>query len=263
MLRYLGVAMAYHRPSGIPIPGLLWCASYHPSHSFCGAAHFCGLALLAFVFSVSATITLVDFVSPGASMLSGEAIVRWVSLSVGLNVIVTSMICFRILRMRTIVREVLSPEMSRMYTSIVAMLIESAAPFSILGIGIVVTAVLRVPPVLAFAHVWAMFCVESHSFRASLLGYQRWILLNCVPLPIVSLSTNDHPPGRHGPCVAQGDRDRDQYGTRVRRTRHVPRAKSGGIGDRFQSRRRRIWSRNACEQVGDFRQNAHKCHTLA
>jgi hypothetical protein len=178
MLRYLGVAMAYHRYSGIDIPGLLWCASSHPSHSFDGAAHFCGLTLLALFFSVSATITLVDYAIPGTSMLSGEPVhlaMLWTSLSVGLNVIVTSMICFRVLRMRTIVREVLSPDMSRMYTSIVAMLIESAAPFSILGIGLVVTAALKVPLFVAFAYVWSMFCVESRSSPAPFLGCRRRI----------------------------------------------------------------------------------------
>jgi hypothetical protein len=190
MLRYLGVAMAYHRPSGIDIPGLLWCASYHPRHSFGGAAHFCGLTLLALFFSVSATITLVDYAIPGTSMLSGELIhvgVLWISLSVGLNVIVTSMICFRVLRMRTIVREVLSPDMSRMYTSIVAMLIESAAPFSILGIGLVVTAALKVPLFVAFAYVWSMFCVESRSSRAPLLRMSKADLTELCP-PSHSLS---------------------------------------------------------------------------
>ena len=63
--------------------------------------------------------------------------------------------------MRALTREVLSPEMSRMYTSIAAMLIESAAPFSVLGIGLVVTAAQKGPLVFAFGYVWTTFCVES------------------------------------------------------------------------------------------------------
>jgi hypothetical protein len=117
-------------------------------------------------FSVLSIITLVEYAMPGTSLLAGKPIhlvVPWVSLSVGLNVIVTSMICFRLLRMRTLVREVLSPEMSDTYTSIAAMLVESAAPFSILGIGLVLTAALRVLLVPAFGNVWTMFCVESRS----------------------------------------------------------------------------------------------------
>jgi hypothetical protein len=174
--------MVFHRPSGIDIPGLLWCASYCPSHSWWRDSVLWLRALLTF-FSVLSIITLVEYAIPGTSMFSGESIrltVPWVSLSVGLNIVVTSMICFRVLRMRTIVREVLSPEMSRMYTSIVAILIESAAPFSILGIGLIVTAALELPLFLAFTYVWTMFCVESHS-HAYFSVRKRQILLNASP----------------------------------------------------------------------------------
>jgi len=47
---------------------------------------------------------------------------------------------------------------SKMYTGIAAMLIESAAPFSILGIGLVVTAAQKGPLVFAFGYVWTTFC---------------------------------------------------------------------------------------------------------
>ena len=77
-----------------------------------------------------------------------------------LNVIVTSMICFRLLRMRALAREVLTPETSKMYTSIAAMLIESAAPFTILGIVVVVIGAQEKPLTWGFAYIWAMFCVE-------------------------------------------------------------------------------------------------------
>ena len=65
--------------------------------------------------------------------------VPWVALSLGLNIIVTSMICLWLLWMRALIWEVLSPEMSRMYTSVITILIESAAPLSILRIGLVIT----------------------------------------------------------------------------------------------------------------------------
>ena len=89
-------------------------------------------------------------------------LVLWVSLSVGLNVILTSMICFRLLRMRALTREV-RPEMCGMYTSIATMLIESAAPFTIIGIGLVVVAAGNGPLVDAFCYIWSVFCVESKS----------------------------------------------------------------------------------------------------
>jgi len=97
----------------------------------------------------------------------------WASLSVTLNVIVTSMICFRILRVRALTRQVLPPEMSNMYTSIVTILIESAAPLSILGIGFVITTARNTPLLYAFGFVWSMFCVESESTRSPSVGISK------------------------------------------------------------------------------------------
>ena len=106
----------------------------------------------------------------------------WVLLSVTLNIVVTSMICFRILRVRALTRRVLSPEMSNMYTSIVTMLIESAAPLSIIGIGFAITAARNSPLLYAFGFVWSMFCVESEShFEGG--------SLTCVSLFCQSLSS--------------------------------------------------------------------------
>jgi hypothetical protein len=117
-------------------------------------------------FTVTAIITTAEVALQVPYLLSLHHIVAhlvelWVSLSVSLNVIVTSIICFRLLRMRALTREVLSPEISSMYTSTATMLIESAAPFSILGIGLVITGVQHEPLFYAFLSIWSMFCVES------------------------------------------------------------------------------------------------------
>ena len=94
-------------------------------------------------------------------------LVLWVSLSVALNIIITSMICFRVLRMRALTRKACPlAEPSRMYTSIATVLIESAAPFTIIGIGLVVVAAGNGPLVDAFCYVWSVFCVESKSSHA-------------------------------------------------------------------------------------------------
>ncbi len=128
-----------------------------------GVADRCAVGLL-FFLAVLAIIAVVESALPNSSLLNGRPVrlaVPWVSLSVGLNIIVTSMICFRLLRMRALTREVLTPEISKVYTSVAAMLIESAAPFSIIGIGVVVTAAQKGPLIFAFAYIWGMFCVGS------------------------------------------------------------------------------------------------------
>jgi hypothetical protein len=63
--------------------------------------------------------------------------------------------------MRALMREALSLNMSNMYTNIAAMLVESAAVFSILGIVLIVMAVRNDPLTFTFAHIWSMFSVES------------------------------------------------------------------------------------------------------
>ena len=115
-----------------------------------------------FFLAVLVIMSVVNWALPHVSILNGtlRGGVPWVSLSVSLNITVTSMICFRLLRMRALLRRELGPEMSRMYTNIAAMVVESSAPFSILGIGVLVTAAHNGPLSYAFGYVWTMFYVE-------------------------------------------------------------------------------------------------------
>ena len=160
MLHNLGLAMAYHLSSGPNMPGFLWCAELDLCRSFGGVTDLFFLVFC--LFAVLAIMTTVETALPNSSFVgSTHLIMPWVSLSVGLNIIVTSMICFRLLRMRALIKDALSPEMTRVYTSIAAILIESAAPFTIIGIGVVVTQARKSTVAFAFSYVWGAFCVES------------------------------------------------------------------------------------------------------
>jgi hypothetical protein len=67
---------------------------------------------------------------PNSLLLNGQPAnfgVLWVSLSVGLIVLSTTLICVCLLRMRSTKRSVLSPELYKAYISIAAVLIGSAA----------------------------------------------------------------------------------------------------------------------------------------
>jgi hypothetical protein len=100
-------------------------------------------------------------------------------------------IWFRLLRMRALTREALTPEMSSIYTRIATILIESAAPFSILGICLIITCVLNEPFDAAFSLVWGIFCVEF-SLSGPLPSFLSLIRTNvksdCGPLLCQSLS---------------------------------------------------------------------------
>ncbi|KAI0262321.1 hypothetical protein BC834DRAFT_393969 [Gloeopeniophorella convolvens] len=121
--------------------------------------------------SVLVIITVVSSAAPHAFLLHGRPAsfgVPWVSLSVALNILVTALIVARLLYMRALTRELLSPELARTYTSVAALLIESAAPFSLLGIGLVVTEAQGTDVSIAFSYVWGMFCVRPRLFLFSL-----------------------------------------------------------------------------------------------
>ncbi len=197
--------MVCPRASDTDIPGFFRYAGRNLCRSFGAAAHCCAF-WLSFGFLALVIMMVVERIIQHHAhifFLHGKPvnpIVPWVSLSVTLNVIITSMICFRLLRVRARTREV-CPALANTYTSTATMLIESAAPFTILGIGLVIAAAQNGPLVDAFCYVWSVFCVESESFHAPF----RQITKLCLPFPLVSLPANDHPPGRHGSWVAQRD----------------------------------------------------------
>ena|SRR6266850_40019 len=157
MLHHLGLPMVRYRASGTDVSGFLWCG-YNPMRSGGLPAH---CRAIYFFFAAFAILVVVIWALPNFPIPLSLAIgVPWISLSVSLNIIVTSMICFRLLRMRALLRQVHGPETSsRMYTNLAAMLVESAAPFSILGIGLLVTLVQDGPLLYAFGYVWKVFCV--------------------------------------------------------------------------------------------------------
>jgi len=85
-------------------------------------------------------VALVQSAAPGSSIFAQQSVnfvIPWVSLTTGLNVILTGLITLRLLSARHyLIKADLTEarELSKVYTSVVAILVESALPFSILGI---------------------------------------------------------------------------------------------------------------------------------
>ncbi|KAI0043707.1 hypothetical protein FA95DRAFT_1475919, partial [Auriscalpium vulgare] len=114
--------------------------------------------------SVMVILTVVQSALPNAFLFDGHTAqlgVPWVSLSVSVNIVVTTLICGRLLYMRRAMHAARAPELAEMYTSIIAILIESAMPFSVIGIGLIVTYAKNDEFDIAFAFVWGMFCSLS------------------------------------------------------------------------------------------------------
>ncbi|KAF9479329.1 hypothetical protein BDN70DRAFT_906328 [Pholiota conissans] len=114
-----------------------------------------------------AMITLVQSAVPGSNFFRGKTVnfgVPWAALSVSLNIIVTAMIIVRLLQARQQLKRSLPPEALQMYTGVSAILIESALPFSILGIAFAITYGKNLDEGPAFLFIWATFCALSPQF---------------------------------------------------------------------------------------------------
>jgi len=121
-------------------------------------------ALLYVASFVMAIITTIESALPGASIFQGlptNFSISWLALTVSFNLIVTLTIIGRLLVTYLTVRGSLGPALSRTYIDVSAVLVESALPFSVLGIGFLVCQVLNSDVVFAFAFVWGTFLAVS------------------------------------------------------------------------------------------------------
>ena len=149
--------MALSHFSSPCIPGFFQYADFNPRRSFgrCGPLR----RLWVSVLPALAIVIAVENALPHAPWLNvkpTQLAVPWVSPVVGLNTI-----CLRLLRMRSVAREALFPEMSGVFTSTTAILIESPEPFSITGIGLLVTVSQNGPLTFAFVYTSARYHVTS------------------------------------------------------------------------------------------------------
>jgi hypothetical protein len=88
--------------------------------------------------------------------------ISWVALTVSFNIIVTALIIFRLLSFYRRVQSVLTDEQRSTYTGTMAILVESALPFTVLGIVYLATYIQGVPSATALGMVWGTFVVCSH-----------------------------------------------------------------------------------------------------
>ncbi len=113
---------------------------------------------------VLAVLELVSSFSPGGFFFNGSAVnfgTPYYSLTIGLNVIVTALICYRLLSLSKLVKHTMGPENAKLYTSVASILIESAAPYSITGIIFLVPYARGDLVSVALGQVWAK-CTVRH-----------------------------------------------------------------------------------------------------
>ncbi|KAJ7462821.1 hypothetical protein B0H11DRAFT_1735164 [Mycena galericulata] len=121
---------------------------------------------IAIYFGAMAMAILLIYESaiPGASFFSGDSVsfgVPYFWLTISLNIITTSLICGRLLCVRNRVRAILGEQHCHTYTGVVAVLLESALPFTVLGIIYVISYARNSPYSFALLQIWADFCAIS------------------------------------------------------------------------------------------------------
>ncbi|CAA7269971.1 unnamed protein product [Cyclocybe aegerita] len=124
--------------------------------------------ILLYLASIAmALVTLVQSALPGSQFFRGLAVnfgVPWTSLSVSLNVFVTALIITRLMVLRQNCKGLLPRDTLNMYTGVSALLIESALPFSVLGIVFAITYGKNLSVGPAFAFLWGTFSAISPQF---------------------------------------------------------------------------------------------------
>ncbi|KAJ8091398.1 hypothetical protein PM082_015116 [Marasmius tenuissimus] len=114
-------------------------------------------------FSMS-LLLIYESARPGANFFKGHAVafgVPYMALTISLNIIVTLLICSRLIAVNNRLQNTLGPHHARMYTGVNAIMVESAAPFTILGIIYLITYARHSPTSIAFVQVWGDFCALS------------------------------------------------------------------------------------------------------
>jgi len=109
----------------------------------------------AFAFAI---IELVIAFKPNGNFFSHSTInwgVPYYSITIGLNIVITLLIVSRLLKLGKAVSRALGRDSAKMYTSVASMLIESAAPYSLVGIMFLVPFARNSMTAISFGQVWA------------------------------------------------------------------------------------------------------------
>ncbi|KAJ7080456.1 hypothetical protein C8R44DRAFT_722746 [Mycena epipterygia] len=130
---------------------------------FWGSTSMWAVLFPALLFLASTSMGIVMTIQsgiPGGDLFHGTAVnfvIPWLVLTITFNVLITSMIAIRLFAVRRRISSVLGKERAGVYTGVIAILVESALPFTLLGIGYLVTFIRNDPEELAFADIWGCF----------------------------------------------------------------------------------------------------------
>ncbi|TFK32146.1 hypothetical protein BDQ12DRAFT_775032 [Crucibulum laeve] len=162
-LIFLGDALLIHRLF------LIWGSSYL----------VIVVPMLAYLTAFSlAIIVLVVVGKPGGNFFGGKAInfgTPYYAITISMNILITLLICLRLRYQSKSVRRALGKDDAKIYTSVSTMLIESAAPYTLVGIMFLIPYARGSQIAISFGQVWAkLTCLSPQLIVLRVVTGKAW-----------------------------------------------------------------------------------------
>ncbi|KAG1744677.1 uncharacterized protein EDB91DRAFT_1220872 [Suillus paluster] len=158
----------------------VWCGSYRV------IIVPCCLWTASLVFGI---LVLITSGSPNGDFYEGLAArvgLVYFSLTIGLNVATTCLICGRIMFHAMRMRDHLGPEVSKTYFTAVAMVVESALPYTLFGIAFLVSFGLDSDTSILFLTFYGMFtCISPQMLILRVVRRRAWCIETVQPTTLV------------------------------------------------------------------------------
>jgi hypothetical protein len=115
---------------------------------------------------------------PGGDFFNGKTLnfgTPYYAMTIGMNILITSLICGRLFYYSRRIRRLLGTDTADTYTGIAAILIESAAPYSIVGLMFLIPYAQGSATAIAFGQVWAkMTCLSPQLIILRVITGTAW-----------------------------------------------------------------------------------------
>ncbi|THH32296.1 hypothetical protein EUX98_g1893 [Antrodiella citrinella] len=139
------------------------------------------IVLPGIVYCATLALGILELVSafrPGGFFFSGKAVnfgTPYYSISVSMNIIITLLICSRLFYMSREVRKAIGSQNAKLYTGVAAILIESAAPYTAMGILFLPFYARGDDVVVAMGQVWSkLTCIAPQMIILRVVSGKAW-----------------------------------------------------------------------------------------
>jgi len=139
------------------------------------------IAVPALAYLAAFSLAIIELIlsgKPGGDFFHGKTInfgTPYYTITIAINIFVTLFIVVRLLKLGKAVSRALGPNSAKMYTSIASMLIESAAPYSMVGIMFLIPYALGNGTAISFGQVWAkLACLSPQLIVLRVVTGKAW-----------------------------------------------------------------------------------------